>query len=192
MRRRLDRLRDEVNSHHERAGESAKCWLEHVRQAGIALQEAYERTGRRRKWSMWLGTTNLGRNCMRTARVYRQIAREWGKVQAAMNSGTQITSIRAALRVITHPPVAEVADLTSHRKYIRKSIVEFLRTLSENETEVLSKNFGIFSKTLRSSIQDAINSGNGNRSDFAFSSPTWHESRKTMNQRLASGDWGHD
>lgn len=141
---RLEVLKDAINSHLRGASQAWGDWLEHVRRAGEALQEAYERLGRRSKWSKW-----VRRNCtisVRSTRDYRRIFREWGHpaLVAARQNGGQPRSIQGVLKILRgkiSPPsddkTPDAVLASALRKEIRTFIAEELQEMKLEELEVL-------------------------------------------------------
>jgi hypothetical protein len=96
----LETLKEQANEHHRDATKNWGSALEHARLAGKALQEAFERLGRRSKWGKW-----LRRNFEGSARLSRDYRRIWRERQSplladASANGLQLTSNKAVLKVL--------------------------------------------------------------------------------------------
>lgn len=145
---RLEVLKDQISMHLQGASKAWGDWLEHVRGAGEALQEAYERLGRRSKWSKW-----VARHCklsLRSTRDYRRIFREWDNpdLVAARSSGGQPQSISGVLKILRGKSSVSKGDkgpdevqADAIRKELRMHFAEELQDMRLEELQVLQKKF---------------------------------------------------
>lgn len=138
---RLEELKDIANENHLLAQRNYRGFLEHARKVGEALQEAYERLGRRGKWGKWV-RANFAWSA-RLSRQYRQIHRYWNdpRLAAARAAGFELKSVQAVLKILRseHPKPAgwqPAADATAEsRRVIRR---DFARRLKELQPEEIS------------------------------------------------------
>lgn len=144
---RLDHLAATANEQAHAAKQTWRSTLDHARQAGEALEEAYVRLGRRSKWSKWRRDNFKG--CRRTATYYRTVAREWSnpRLVEARASGVVFESIRAVIKFLKAPtpsnsePTPEQLALNAARDELRAAFAEKLRTLTPEEIEVFKNAF---------------------------------------------------
>lgn len=158
LRQRLAQLRDIVNEHHAKADRLADQWLDEVRLTGEALQEAYERTGRRKKWTRWLRTTCLAHYVhRRTISDYRFIANNWDQIQSFRRQDSSIVSIRRALKAFRDQnKPADEKQLQTARDELAKALNRSMRKLSDKEISVLRADFRICWDALRTAVRQAI------------------------------------
>lgn len=139
---RLAQLAKEANMQHHQARMAWRGALEHARQAGEALDEAYRILGRRKKWGRWRRENFDG--SAETARVYRRIAREWNhpRLVQARENGIELDSISTVLKVLRGKKLpdgtAKPADvvLDEKRMAIRRQFAAELRNLDGVEVSV--------------------------------------------------------
>lgn len=158
LKARLEELRAKANYHHNAATLSWRGALEHAREAGRALQEAYERLGRRGRWGRWVAKNFNG--SARLAREYRQIFRQWddARLVAARCNGIGLTSIASVLKILRHEGTTPVCRRPPHpkRAYVRWLINEQIKTLTDVELDELGHSFwecwAAFYTTLRAAV----------------------------------------
>jgi hypothetical protein len=171
LKARLEELKGAANRHHDAAKRAWRGALEHARDAGVALQEAYERLGRRGRWGRWLRINFQG--SARTAREYRRIARQWNhpKLQDAREQGITLNSIAAVLRVLRAEKLSEsdsdgsgnsdsfgpLIPIDMMRDAVRKDFAAHIRTLKRVELEILCESFdAYFWDVLYGKLKEAV------------------------------------
>jgi hypothetical protein len=161
---RLESLSRTANEHHREACKAWRGALEHACNAGAALQEAYERLGRRGKWGRWLRTNFEG--SPRLARDYRRIHREWNdpRLIAARVGGFERASIQAVLNILRgkQPPMPDTATADEqaaawNRNNIRTTIAAKLLSLDTVEVELLASNLDRLWTKLYDDLRRTVN-----------------------------------
>jgi hypothetical protein len=168
----LEELKKQANEHHHEATKNWGSSLEHVRLAGKALQEAFERLGRRSKWGKWLHRNFEG--SARLSRDYRRIWRDWESplLVKARSEGLQISSIQGVLKVlrgaVLGKDVRQDADATlnlqSETRSLKQDFSRKLRRLNPDELTILCEHFGesIWSRiceALKSYVREELGDG---------------------------------
>ena len=145
---RLSELKETISQNLGGASRAWGDWMEHVRCVGEALQEAYERLGRRRKWSRWV-RANLTIS-LRSTRDYRRIYRKWDspELTEARRNGGKLQSIHQVLQILRTKRKSPAADKSpqhvlaeERRARLRELVAEELREMTLEELQVFSESF---------------------------------------------------
>jgi hypothetical protein len=124
--------------HYGKIEEHLRSALQHARQAGEALEEAYKIIGKK-KWKAWLAENWPASYAL--SWNYRTIARDWTKLLKKFNNDLSQVSIEgalAALRVKRPPSDSKLTELETSLAFLQRKFSDVLRQWSSDDVVFLA------------------------------------------------------